>query len=124
MGPARSSSFKIGAKARGEHQQHHTDLSKDGDGSRWCCTRLSRQGPMSRPAMISPTTCGALHLRATSPKNLALIIMMARFRKTEYMDLTFFHTLLLRQGSPAARAVEHHSFPALPFRWYYNAFVC
>lgn len=32
------------------------------------CTRLSRQGPISRPARISPTTCGALHLRATRPK--------------------------------------------------------
>ena len=25
---------------------------------------------MSRPAMISPTTCGALHLRATKAKEL------------------------------------------------------
>ena len=50
------------------------------------CTKFSTQGPISRPAMISPTTCGALHLRATSPKNFALRIMIARSRNNEYMD--------------------------------------
>ena len=48
------------------------------------CTRFRMHGPMSRPAMISPTTCGALHLRATRPKNFALRMIIARSRKTKY----------------------------------------
>ena len=43
--------------------------------------------------MISPTTCGARHLRASSAKNLALMRMMARFLKTEYIDVSFLCTL-------------------------------
>ena len=64
--------LKVGAEAGGEHQQHDTDLSKMAMESLGC-TRFSRQGPMTRPAMISPTTCGARHLRASSAKNLALM---------------------------------------------------
>jgi hypothetical protein len=44
-------------------------------------TRFSSEGPMIRPAMISPTTCGAFSLRARSPQSLAATRIMARFFK-------------------------------------------
>lgn len=41
----------------------------------------STLGPINRPAMISPTTCGALHFLAMIPNTLANIIMIARSLK-------------------------------------------
>ena len=86
MGPALISSFRLVPRPV-ENISSTTPISAKIEMVSLICTRFSRQGPMIRPAMISPTTCGALNLRATSPKNLALRMMMARFRKTEYINL-------------------------------------
>ncbi len=44
-------------------------------------------GPISRPATISPTTCGALHFRAKIPKNFAKIMIIARSLNTSYASI-------------------------------------
>ena len=84
MGPARISSFRFVPRPV-VNISSTTPISAKMEMESLVCTKFSRHGPMSRPAMISPTTCGALHLRATSAKNLALRIMIARSRKMEYM---------------------------------------
>lgn len=52
-----------------------------------CCTRPSTLGPIRSPAMISPTTCGALHFRANIPKNFAAMMMIARSLKIAYVSM-------------------------------------
>ena len=85
MGPALISSFRFVPRPV-VNMSITTPISAKMEMESLICTRFSKQGPMSRPAMISPTTCGALHLRATSPKNFALKMMIARSRNNEYMD--------------------------------------
>ncbi len=46
---------------------------------------------MIRPARISPTTCGALHLRATSPKNFRAQDYDCQITKTEYTDILLYY---------------------------------
>src|SRR5699024_12051302 len=70
------------------------------------CTRLNRQGPINKPAMISPTTWGALHLRATRAKNLALNIMIAKSRNTEYTK-----TQLLSKPRKPQLSYSFNTFP-------------
>ena len=99
MGPALISSFRLVPRPV-ENISSTTPISAKTEMVSLMWTRFSTQGPISRPAMISPTTCGALHLRAASPKNLAVRMMMARFRKTEYIQMTFLY-LILRFSRPA-----------------------
>ena len=84
MGPARISSFRFVPRPV-ENINSTTPISAKIEMASLVCTRFNRHGPMIRPAMISPTTCGALHLRATSAKNFALKMMIAKSRNTEYM---------------------------------------
>ena len=51
------------------------------------CTRFKALGPIRSPATISPATWGAFSLRATSPKNLAKIMMMARERSISSVSI-------------------------------------
>ena len=88
MGPARSSSFRLVPRPV-VNISNTTPISAKVEMVSLVCTRFKRQGPISKPAMISPTTCGARHLRATRPKNLALSIMIAKSRNTEYIK---YHT--------------------------------
>ena len=85
MGPALISSFRLVPRPV-VNMSITTPISAKMEMESLICTKFSTQGPISRPAMISPTTCGALHLRATSPKNFALRIMIAKSRNNEYMD--------------------------------------
>ena len=82
MGPALISSFRLVPRPV-VNMSITTPISAKVEMESLVCTRLSTHGPMSRPARISPTTWGALHLRATRPQNFALRIMIARSRKTE-----------------------------------------
>ena len=54
-----------------------------------CCTSPSRLGPIRSPAMISPTTWGALHFLASMPKSFAKMMMIARSLKILYVSIVF-----------------------------------
>ena len=83
MGPALISSFRLVPRPV-VNISMTTPISAKVEMASLVCTRFRMHGPMIKPARISPTTCGALHLRATRPKNFALRMMIARLRKTEY----------------------------------------
>ena len=47
-------------------------------------TNPKTEGPIKRPAIISPTTCGAFNFLATMPNNFAKITIIAKSLKTKY----------------------------------------
>lgn len=55
-----------------------------------------------------PTTCGALHLRATSPKNFALRMMIARLRNIEYIDTLLFRFFKFPTSLPPQHFVPRY----------------
>lgn len=79
-GPVFISSFRF-VSSPAENIRRTTPISAILARKSDCCTSPSMLGPISRPAIISPTTWGALHFRASIPKSFAKMIMIARSLK-------------------------------------------
>lgn len=72
-------------------------------------TKLSIQGPTIRPAIISPTTCGAPSFLATIPRSFAATRIMARFFRISsvLISITSFSD---RLQTPPKRQSDRLSF--------------
>ena len=72
-------------------------------------TKLSMQGPTIRPAIISPTTCGAPSFLATMPRSFAATRIMARFFRISSV-LTSITSFSDRLQTPLSRQSDRLSF--------------